>query len=131
MALSLSELHALLAEQEELTATLEGDTLLLTNEEGVDAFLTVQGEQVLVESLLCKVADITDTAAFNDQILRTHKTMFPLTTLGISAVGTEEFYVAFGALSASSKPESVLVEVETLFLNIEGMLEFFAAFIRA
>ncbi|MBV1787415.1 YjfI family protein [Marinobacterium sp. D7] len=129
MALTLAELHSLLSAQDELTVMQEGDAVLISHEDGVDAFVTVEGDQILVESLLCKVDQVRDQNALNAQILRTHKTVFPLTTLGISTIGNDEYYAAFGALSAHSKPESVLIEVETLFLNIEGMLEFYGTYL--
>ncbi|MEH6628161.1 MAG: DUF2170 family protein [Motiliproteus sp.] len=129
MALSLNELKALLETQSDLTVSLENDAILLGNEDGVDAFLTVSGEQILVEALLCPVSQIKDPIAFNDVALRSHKNMFSLTSIGITSIAGDDFYVAFGALSSESKPESVLIEIDTLFLNVEGMIEFFEAYL--
>ncbi|MEH6469960.1 MAG: DUF2170 family protein [Halopseudomonas sp.] len=129
MAWSLNDLNALLEKQEDLSVSKEGDAIFISNEDGIDAFVTVSGEQLLVESLLCPVSQISDTAAFNALILRTHKNVFPLTAIGITKIGDEEYYAAFGALSSESKAESVLIEIDTLFLNIEGMLEFFEEFL--
>lgn len=125
MPWSLHDLYSLLESQEDLTASKEEDTILISNDDGIDAFVTVSGEQILVEALLCPLSQVSDRATFNDLILRTHKNMFPLTTIGITGIGTEEFYVAFGALSAESGPDAILIEIGTLFLNIEGMLEFY------
>lgn len=62
--------------------------------------------------------------------MRAHINMFPLTSIGITNIGDEAYYVAFGSLSSESKAESLLVEVETLFLNVEGMVEFFEEFLH-
>lgn len=129
MAWSLDELNTLLEKQQDLSVSKEGDAIFISNEDGIDAFITVSGEQLLVESLLCPVAQIRDTAAFDALILRTHKNVFPLTTLGITTIGDKEYYAAFGALSSESKSETVMIEIDTLFLNIEGMLEFFEEFL--
>lgn len=128
MAWSLNELKALLEAQSELKVSLEGEAILLSNDEGIEAFVTVSGAQILVESLLFPVSRVKNPAAFNNAALGAHKDMFPLTAIGITAIAGEQFYVAFGALSAESKAETVLIEAETLFLNVEGMLEFFEAF---
>ena len=68
------------------------------------------------------VSEVQDTNALNDEILRTHM-VFPLTTVGISSVGGEDYYTAFGALSAQSKAESVLIEIETLFQNVASFID--------
>lgn len=129
MTWSLQDLYNLLESQEELTASIENDAILISNEDGVDAFVTISGAQILVEALLCPVARVTSGTAFNDLILRTHKNMFPLTSIGITRIGSDEFYVAFGALSATSSADAVLIEIDTLFLNIEGMLEFYQEYL--
>ena len=129
MAWSLGELNTLLEKQEDLSVSQEGDAIFISNEDGVDAFITVSGEQILVESLLCPVSQVRDSDAFNALILRTHQNVFPLTSIGITKIGDQEYYAAFGALSSESKEESVLIEIDTLFLNIEGMLDFFEEFL--
>lgn len=129
MAWNLNDLMKLVEAQSNLTASQENDAILITNEDGIDAFITVCGEQILVESLLCSVDQVKDSAAFNKAAMRAHINMFPLTSIGITSVNTEEYYVAFGSLSAESMSESIQIEIETLFLNIEGMVEFFEEFI--
>jgi uncharacterized protein YjfI (DUF2170 family) len=125
MLWSLDDLHVLFSKQEDLSVSREEDAIFITNEDGIDAFVTVSGEQILIESLLCPVAQIKDTAGFNDLILRSHKRMFPLTTMGVTSIGGESYYAAFGALSSHSQEKTVLIELNTLYLNVEGMLEFF------
>ena len=41
-------------------------------------FLAVVGEQIVVEALLWPVSHVRDPAAFNEEVLRTHKVIFPL-----------------------------------------------------
>ncbi|WP_100656422.1 YjfI family protein [Alteromonas flava] len=122
MSWNLQQLTELLAEQGQYVVTQEEHCLLIANEDGIDAWLAISGEQILVESLLFAVSEVTDTKALNDEILRTHM-IFPLTTVGISTVGNEDYYTAFGSLSAQSKAESVLIEIETLFQNVAGFLD--------
>ena len=122
MSWDIQQLSQLLTEQEQYVVTEEQDCLLVANEDGIDAWLAISGEQILVESLLFSVADVKDNAALNDEILRTHM-LFPLTTVGISTVGGEDYYTAFGALSAQSKAESVLIEIDTLFQNVAAFID--------
>ena len=122
MSWNLQQLSELLAEQEQYVVTEEQNCLLIANEDGLDAWLAISGEQILVESVLFATAEVSDTAALNDEILKTHM-LFPLTTVGISGVGGEDYYTAFGALSAQSKAESVLIEIDTLFQNVAAFID--------
>ena len=125
MTWTLHSLLELLQQQDDLTVSTEGDALLLTNEDGIDAIMTVNGDQIIVESLLSPTAKVKDVIAFNDLMLRTHKQLFPLTAMAITRIDGEDYYAAFGSLSSQSKEESVLVEISLLFQNVEGMLEFY------
>lgn len=81
-------------------------------------FMAVVGEQIVVEALLWPVSQVRDSAAFNDEVLRTHK-MFPLSTVGIETLADgERVYIMFGALSAGSSLSNVLFEIETLADNV-------------
>ncbi|OXY81327.1 DUF2170 family protein [Oceanimonas doudoroffii] len=124
MSWNLEQLHDLLAKHQGWRCSLEHDSLLVTNEEGLDAFLAVSGEQIIAETLLFPASAVSHAAALNDTILRTHQ-LFPLTTVGISHINGDDYYIAFGALSSGSKEESVLIEVETLFRNTEAFLELY------
>ncbi|MFP2768956.1 YjfI family protein [Oceanisphaera sp. KMM 10153] len=124
MSWTLAQLHGLLSGREGWQSKLENDSLLITNTEGLEAYLAVAGEQIIVETLLFPAAQVTDSAGLNDTVLRTHQ-LFPLTTVGISKINGDDYYIAFGSLSASSKEESVLIEVETLFRNTEAFLDLY------
>jgi uncharacterized protein YjfI (DUF2170 family) len=76
----------------------------------------------LVESLLFSKAEVKDCALLNEEILKTHM-IFPLTTVGISQVAGDEYYTAFGSLSSQSKAQSVMIELTTLFQNVEAFLD--------
>lgn len=125
MTWTLHSLLELLQRQDDLTVSTEGDALLLTNDDGIDAIITVSGDQIIVESLLSPTTKVKDSIVFNDLILRTHKQLFPLTAMAITRIDGEDYYAAFGSLSSQSKEESVLVEISLLFQNVEGMLEFY------
>lgn len=122
MTWDLDQLETLIGQHDDLVVTREDSCLLIANADGLDAWLAISGEQILVESLLFSTAEVKDAAALNDEILRSHM-IFPLTTVGISQVADEEYYTAFGALSSQSKSESVLIEIRTLFQNVEAFLD--------
>ncbi len=94
-------------------------------------FLTVAGEQIVVESVLWPVEDITDVHAFNDAVLRTHK-YFPLSTISLDAMTDgRDYYHMFGALSASSLLSNIVFEIEILATNVIQATEAYAEFLRA
>lgn len=45
-------------------------------------FIAVFGEQIIVEALLWPSTEVSDVAAFNEEVLRTHK-LFPLSSIGL------------------------------------------------
>lgn len=122
MAWDLEQLESLLNKNDDFVVTREADCLLIANQDGIDAWLAISGEQIIVESLLFAAEQVADKAALDHEILSTHM-LFPLTTVGISSINGEEYYTAFGALSAQSKQESVVIEVETLFQNVASFLD--------
>ena len=124
MTWDLEQLENLLKEHDELVVTREDGCLLIANSDGIDAWLAISGEQILIESLLFSVGEVANESALNNEILRTHM-LFPLTTVGISTVAGDEYYTAFGALSSQSKAESIVIEIETLFQNVEAFLDAF------
>ncbi|GAA3717833.1 DUF2170 family protein [Oceanisphaera sediminis] len=124
MSWTLEQLHGLLSGREGWQCKLEDDSLLITNAEGLEAYLAVAGEQIIVETLLFPATQVTDSTALNDTILRTHQ-LFPLTTVAISKINGDDYYIAFGSLAAGSKEESVQIEVETLFRNTEAFLDLY------
>jgi hypothetical protein len=85
--------------------------------------MSVSGGQILVDTLLWPVDDVADTAEFNAMILKTHK-LLALSTFGIR-IGPDgkDYYELFGALSAGSILESVILEIETLADNAMRVAE--------
>lgn len=122
MSWNLDTLEQLLSDNKDMAITKEDGCIRITNDDGIDAYLAVSGEQIIIESLLFAKSQVTDTALLNEEILKTHQ-VFPLTTMGITQVGGEDYYMAFGALSSQSKEESILLEIHMLFQNIEGFLD--------
>tara|TARA_B100001063_G_scaffold245664_1_gene282004 strand:- start:520 stop:960 length:441 start_codon:yes stop_codon:yes gene_type:complete len=122
MSWDLESIESLFKGHDDFVVTREENCLLIANQDGIDAWLAISGEQILVETLLFASSEVKDKAALDHEILSTHM-LFPLTTVGISTVGDEEYYVAFGALSAQSKSESIVIEVETLFQNVASFLD--------
>jgi uncharacterized protein YjfI (DUF2170 family) len=130
MTWELSQLAEAISEVDGYVVTREADCLLIANEDGIDAWLAISGEQILVESLLFSLDEVADANAMNNEILRTHM-LFPLTTIGISNVAGGEYYTAFGSLSAQSKKESVLIEIQSLFQNVEAFIDAYQGFLKS
>lgn len=120
---------SLMNEQINFTAEMEGDCISISNDEGVDAFLVVGEQQIVVETILFPISAVEDTAALDHDILRTHR-LVPLSTLAVSSIGDEEYYVAFGALSVDSKDEVIVEEVEALFANVPEFLELYSEHLK-
>lgn len=128
MSWQLNELKTLLAQHQGWEVELSGQSLVIRNEDGIDAFLAVAGEQILVEVLLFTQTEVKDVQTLNETILRTHK-MFPLSTIGINDVNGQSYYTAFGSLSSQSKEESVVIEVATLFRNVEAFIDLYQEYL--
>ncbi|GAC15926.1 DUF2170 family protein [Aliiglaciecola lipolytica] len=122
MTWDLDQLETLFTENDNLVVTRENNCLLIGNGDGLDAWLALSGEQIIIESILFSSAEVKDKAALNEEILKTHM-LFPLTTIGISQVAEQDYYTAFGALSSQSKAESVKIELDALFHNVAAFLD--------
>jgi hypothetical protein len=127
MSLVLNSIIAPLA-QEGYAIQQQEETLVISTEEGLDAYLNINGDQVIVETILFAESDVKNTEALNEDILRTHQ-LFPLSTVAVANIDEEDYYTAFGALSADSKVESVVIEVQALFDNVEGMIECYGQYL--
>ncbi|EPG0369256.1 DUF2170 family protein [Photobacterium damselae] len=103
---------------------IEKQSLIITNEDNVTAYLAVSGDQILIEALLFQAQRVINEDILNKEILRTHK-LFPLTSIGINTIQNQDYYVAFGALSSQSKAESIVIEISTLFQNIEIFIDLY------
>ena len=126
MTWTLTQLQELVSKHDDLAVTHEDGTLIITNEDGIEAYMTVSGEQILVETLLFPADQVKDISNLNADLLRTHM-VFPLTSAGITTISGEDYYTAFGALSAQSKEESIFIEIDTLFQNVSDMLDAYAS----
>lgn len=92
-------------------------------------FMTVSRQHILVEAALWPVTAVKDQAAFNHEVLRTHK-FFSLSTVAVERMaGGEEFYTMFGSLSAASILPNVLFEIETLADNVIRATEAYEDFL--
>lgn len=94
-------------------------------------FLTVAGEQIIIEAMLWPTSDVKDIAKFNDTVLRTHK-YFPLSTISLDALGDgKDYYHMFGALSAASVIPNIVFEIETLAANVIHATEAYSNLLTA
>jgi len=129
MSWNQTSLVTLLKDKQEWTVEAEGDCVSISNEEGIHAFAYAGKSQLIVESILFPKAQIADVAALNSLILNTHQ-LLPLSTVCTQTIDGEEYYIAFGSLSVSSKDEVVIEEVETLFDNVCEFLELYSQHIK-
>lgn len=114
----------------ELIDGIEPSLHIVMHEVGdLPIFLTVSGEQIIAESLLWSVDDVTDIAKFNETVLRTHK-YFPLSTISLDNVGqSSDYYHMFGSLSSSSILPNVVFEIEVLASNVIQATEAYSEFL--
>ncbi len=92
-------------------------------------FVTVAGEQILVESLLWSVNEVNNPSLFNETILRTHK-YFPLSTISLDKIDGDDCYHMFGALSALSSINNILLEIEVLAANVIQATQAYSEFLN-
>ncbi|GLR71919.1 DUF2170 family protein [Agaribacter marinus] len=129
MTMKRDQILALMQAQLNFTAEIEGDCISISNDEGLDAFLVVGEQQIVAETVLFPLDAVKDCSALDHEILRTHR-LVPLSTVAVSSIGGEEYYVAFGALSVDSKDEVIVEEVEALFANVPEFLELYSEYLK-
>lgn len=92
-------------------------------------FVTVAGDQVIVEAVLWPTSDVRDAADFNETVLRTHK-YFPLSTISLGQRANDDYYLMFGSLSASADLSDIVHEIEVLASNVIHATEAYADMLR-
>lgn len=103
--------------------------ITMTEYGDLPVFLTVSGDQLVVEAVLWPVAEVTNVDAFNDAILRTQK-YFPLSSISLDGAGeSNDYYYMFGALSAKSLLTNVVFEIEMLATNVIQAAEVYSEFL--
>lgn len=78
--------------------------------------------QIIIETIICPLSTIQQQDLFNAFILR-HQKLLPLSSVAISRLKNDEYYVAFGALSLNSSLEDVVLEIATLAANALDLAE--------
>ncbi|WP_077354723.1 YjfI family protein [Brevundimonas sp. LM2] len=114
------EESSLVREGELTLRVLEGaDPVLLAtmNEYGdLPIYLSVGGEQIVVSVLLWPVSEQTDTARFNEFLLKAQRVV-PLSNFAITTVGDQDVYELMGELSSKTTLQTILIELRTLAEN--------------
>lgn len=128
MSWTHNTIKALAEAQNSWVVESEGNCLSISNDEGIDAFLYVGAQQIIVEAPLFAKNSVKNPAELNELILRTHQ-LQPLSTIGIKTIGDQDYYIAFGALSAESHDNVIIEEVETLFANVDDFLELYSEYL--
>lgn len=81
-------------------------------------FVAVSGDQIVVEGTLWEQSEVKDVDQLNEAVLRTHK-LFPLSSIALEVPqDSDGYYIMFGALSAASRLENIVLEIEVLADNI-------------
>ncbi len=108
----------------EVSVALVGDCIAATMHEHGDlpVIISVSEDQMLMESVLFPVDVVKDKHALNEEFLRNHKYL-PLSTVAIEVFNGVDHYVLFGALSATSTLDNVLLELQTLADNVLTVAE--------
>lgn len=102
---------------------------VVMNEYGdLPLFLTVSGEQILVEGMLWSASDVKDVATFNETVLRTHK-YFPLSNISLDRIDGDDCYQMYGALSSASSVQDVIFEIEILASNVIQATQAYSEFL--
>lgn len=129
-ALSVSPLFEGGSASIELIDGVDASLHIIMHEYGdLPLFLTVSGDQIVVEAVLWGESDVSDVPAFNDAVLRTHK-YFPLSTISLETVTQgEDYYMMFGALSSTSILPNIIFEIEVLASNVLQATEAYSEFI--
>lgn len=91
-------------------------------------FLTVAGEQIVVEAMLWSVSEVNNPSLFNETVLRTHK-YFPLSNISLDKMDGDDCYHMFGALSSASSLQDVILEIEMLASNVIQATEAYSEFL--
>ncbi|EGT0661549.1 DUF2170 family protein [Citrobacter werkmanii] len=84
--------------------------------------ILLTSRQIIIETVICPVSSIHQQNEFNLFLLRNQK-LLPLSSVGISRVQQDEYYVAFGALSLNSSLDDVVLEMTTLADNALDLAE--------
>lgn len=92
-------------------------------------FVTVAGDQIIVEAVLWPTSEVRDPVEFNETVLRTHK-YFPLSTISLGQRAHDDYYLMFGSLSASSDLSDIVHEIEVLASNVIHATEAYADMLR-
>jgi uncharacterized protein YjfI (DUF2170 family) len=128
MTWSNNSLKQLAEQQPDWVVETQGDCLAVSNDEGIDTFIYIGNQQIIVETALFPASDVSDVAALNELILKTHH-LLPLTAICINQIAEQDYYVAFGALSIDSKDSVIVEEIETLFANTGEFLDLYNQFL--
>jgi len=133
MRWSLSSLAHELSNRSDVNIDLKNnnDVLILEMNEYGDLPLNIfiTSRQIIIETYICPVSDIKRQADFNLFLLR-HQKILPLSSVGISLINHDEYYVAFGALSVNSSLEDIVLEMTTLAENAMDLAELTEEFIN-
>lgn len=131
IALSSSQLcHSKAASLEIIEGADPAIHLIMHNFGDLPVFLTVEGDQIIVEAVLWSTSQIDDQAGFNEAVLRTHK-YFPLSTISLDKLSDgSDYYHMFGALSSLSSLQNIIFEIEVLANNVIQATSAYSNFLK-
>lgn len=114
----------------ELIDGIDPSLLITLHEYGdLPVFLSISGDQIIVESVLWPMSYVTSVDKLNLLILKTHK-LIPLSTISVEKAGDgKNYYHMFGALSAASSLNDILFEIDVLGANVIQAVEAYGDFL--
>ncbi|MGL9659703.1 DUF2170 family protein, partial [Escherichia coli] len=99
LALALATALQTVPEQNIDVTNSESALIIKMNDYGdLQINILFTSRQMIIETFICPVSSISNPDEFNTFLLRNQK-MMPLSSVGISSVQQEEYYIVFGALS--------------------------------
>lgn len=89
---------------------------------GLTLSFIFSSQQLVIETVICPVSDVTKRDEFNRLLLRSQK-LLPLSSVGLTTINQTEYYIAFGSLSLNSSFDDILLEMTTLAHNALDIAE--------
>ncbi|WP_083841596.1 DUF2170 family protein [Pseudovibrio sp. FO-BEG1] len=84
---------------------------------GVVLFVVVSPAQITTTTVLWGRDELEDPEAFEALMLRSHRTLMPLSALSIDKIGDREYHELFGTMSSTSPLPEIIEEFKVIAEN--------------
>ncbi len=89
----------------------------MKNAGDVVLFVVVSPAQITTSTILWGRDELDDPEAFEAFMLRSHRTLMPLSALSIGKIGDREYHELFGTMSSTSPVTEILEEFKVIAEN--------------